>query len=254
VSSIWAAFTTRSVARVDGVQMGYWTGGQNTCQSLAYMLASPGGDGSCVAWSQLFHQTLEAQGITGSEIFEITADTTVNPGADGFLVKNWNFGKHITTGNNGTCDSHLSGDDVSVPLTGSMPNVACITPGPNGTLDSSASGDDQVVDGLLIGTQYPYILYSGSWLGSPYGIMFGDVANQPGIPGQNNPEPPPFFGNHFVVEYQGSVYDPSYGAGPFASELDHKNAAIDGIKSGNEANKNNSAIQELDYQRASSLE
>jgi hypothetical protein len=254
VSSIWSAFTGRSVARVDGVVMGYWTGGVTTCQTLAGMLAAPGGDGSCVAWAQLFHQTLEAQGITGSQIFEITVDQSVNAGGDGFLVKNWKFGKHIRTGSNGICDSHASGDDVPVPFTPPRPNYPCITPGPNGTLDSTAAGDDQVVDGINFGTLYPYILYSGTSLGSTYGILNGDVANQPGIPGQNNLEPPPFFFNHFVTEYQGSVYDPSYGAGPYPTELAHKNAAIDGIKSGNEANKNIPAIQELVYQRVPSLE
>jgi len=55
------------------------------------------------------------------------------------------------------------------------------------------------------------------------------------------------------VEYGGQVYDPSYGAGPFPSELAHEQAAKDGIKSGNSAKKP-AATQELQYVRAPSFE
>ncbi len=50
-----------------------------------------------------------------------------------------------------------------------------------------------------------------------YNIAYGDVTDAAGIPGQNNPDPASFFGNHQMVEYTttaGAVihYDPSYGA------------------------------------------
>lgn len=314
VSSIWSNFAALNVRRADGVQMGYWTGGAATCQSLNLMLASPGGDGSCVAWSQLFHQTLEAQGITGSQIYQITANTTVNPSADGFQVKNWNFGKHVRTGANGLNDSNTAGDDFTlVPKGKGFPSQLCIGPGPNGVLDtapgpgnvvsgvtittgangicsSTAAGDDvQVIavgkggpglpaitpgtngklesvvllddttqDGLFLGTAYPYVIFSYTNVFGPDGVAFGDSAEQPGIPGQKNPNPPPIFFNHFIVEYAGMVWDPSYGAGPFGGanngENAHENAAIDGIKSGGRAKKHDTAVKELRYDRASSLE
>jgi len=179
----------------------------------------------------------------------------VNASADGFLVKNWKFGRHIRTGPDGVNNSDTTGDDVTLIPKGThaAPDVPAITPGANGTLDSTAGGDDTVQDGLFIGSTYPYVLFTGTSVFGPFGNPGGDVATQPGIPGQSNPKPPPYFFNHFVVKYGGQVYDPSYGAGPFGSELAHENAAIDGIKSGVRAKKN-AATQELVYTRAPSLE
>jgi hypothetical protein len=53
--------------------------------------------------------------------------------------------------------------------------------------------------------------------------------NLPGIPGQNNPEPPPAFHTHYIVRQGGRFYDPSYGAGPFPDPLAWEAAAIDGL-------------------------
>jgi hypothetical protein len=50
-----------------------------------------------------------------------------------------------------------------------------------------------------------------------------------GLPGQRNPSPPPGFFNHFIVQADGKLWDPSYGAGPFADKLAWENAAIDGL-------------------------
>jgi hypothetical protein len=80
----------------DGIEMKYWNPRPSTCQDYTIMIkdtvsGAGNGNGSCIAWSQLFHRTLKAQGIGGSRIFMIIADVSVNPGADSFLVKNWNF-------------------------------------------------------------------------------------------------------------------------------------------------------------------
>ena len=72
-------------------------------------------------------------------------------------------------------------------------------------------------------------------------------ADQLGMAGQHNDDPPGAFWNHFIVRYDGRFYDPSYGAGPFASENEHENAAIDGIRSGPLAKKNDPVLQELLY-------
>ena len=290
----------------DGVEMTYWNPVVNSCQSMAAMLASANGDGTCVAWSSLFQATLEVQGITGTSILEITADQNINPNADGFLVKNWNFGKHIRTGPNGVCDSKTAGDDVAlikfgdgfpdqvcitagpdgkldeapagddvvsgntittgpdgicqtkaagddvqvIPVGQGEPNEPCIGPGPDGVLNSTAGGDDTVQDGLYKGTNYPYLL----------GF---DAADQIGVPGQMNVNPPGAFENHFVVDYNNAIYDPSYGNGPFvgnslaAAELAHEQASIDGIYAlaGYDSNNNpiyvakkaTPNVNELDY-------
>jgi hypothetical protein len=60
--------------------------------------------------------------------------------------------------------------------------------------------------------------------------MGSDVVDQTGIAGQYNSDPPGEFYNHYVVGYGGNIHDPSYGTGPFGSEGEHEEAAIDGIR------------------------
>lgn len=60
-------------------------------------------------------------------------------------------------------------------------------------------------------------------------VMGTECVELPGIPGQNNPNPPPAFFNHFIVRHGGRFYDPSYGAGPFADQVSWEAAAIDGL-------------------------
>jgi hypothetical protein len=215
------------------------------------MLAAADGNGSCISWSQLFHQTLKAQGIAGSQIFEIIPDTTVNPGATGFMVKNWNFDRHIRTGTNGINDTDTAGDDIALfpkgnPAPNGLPNQPCIFPGPDGVLNSTPGGDDTSQDGLFPGTHYPY-------------VWDLDAIDQDGIPGQGNPRPPREFVNHFIVKFGGQIYDPSYGGTPYPGEQEHENAAIDGISSGTATPgifraKKKSAAKELIYTRVPSLE
>lgn len=61
----------------------------------------------------------------------------------------------------------------------------------------------------------------------PY-IISVDCNNQPGVAGQRNPEPPPSFYNHFIVQYGGQFYDPSYGSSVFSTQLNWENNSIDG--------------------------
>ncbi len=406
VTSIWGDFSgpIPGVTRkpmdghnvVDGVEMKYWNPPSTACQNLAAMLAHAGGNGTCVAWSQLLHETLKAQGIAGSTIREITADPAVNPGANAFMVKNWAFGRHVRTGPDGLNDTALAGDDVALfPVGQGFPDTDCITAGtnlattpagddavvadtvttgpngvcnttkggndtqtlpvgrghpdqtaitagPNGTLDTTAAGDDGALgtiihtgaDGICqtpatgddvqvipVGSGQPNTVcvtagtnlitipagddatvgdkittgangecettkagndvqviplgqgepddpcvmpgpdgvlnsttagddtdQDGVFQGTPYPYLQGyDAVNLIGIPGQGNPEPPEVFLNHFITLYGGEYWDPSYGAGPYASQNDHENAAIDGIVSGQRAKKNDVAVQELRY-------
>jgi hypothetical protein len=54
-----------------------------------------------------------------------------------------------------------------------------------------------------------------------------------GVPGQNSPNPPPHFLNHFIVIAGGKFYDPSYGSPAFSTKLEWENASIDGLGDGN---------------------
>jgi len=184
VPGIWNDFTDRVVRRkpvdghnvADNVAMVYWRNNDpGTPQSLEGMLSDANGNGSCIAWSQLLHEVLDAQGITGSQIQEVTADATVNPGAEGLAVRNWLFAEHIRVGPNGICETSAAGDDVQgLGLDGQVSaittyldgicntsaggddyqvidedhgeaNATAITAGPDGVLDSTEEGDDQVV-------------------------------------------------------------------------------------------------------------
>ncbi|MEJ7712737.1 MAG: hypothetical protein WKF84_23535 [Pyrinomonadaceae bacterium] len=175
VAAIWADFAgpIPGVKRkkmdghnvTDGVGMRYWNPEISTCQSYNVMLQVADGNGSCIAWSQLLHHTLKAQGIAGSEIYELTPDLTLNPDAEGFMVKLWNYGKHIRTGNNSVLDSAVLGDDVAISVTGPRgPDQPAIAPGHNGVLDSARQGDDTVYDGLNRDSNpnYPLMLRSES--------------------------------------------------------------------------------------------
>jgi len=66
-----------------------------------------------------------------------------------------------------------------------------------------------------------------------YGTPDGDCVNLRGVSGQgNNPEPPELFWDHALVLYDGDIYDPSYGLGPYkyneTGKNNYENAAIDG--------------------------
>jgi hypothetical protein len=60
-------------------------------------------------------------------------------------------------------------------------------------------------------------------------VMGTECVNQPGVPGQRNPDPPPAFFNHFIVRYGGQFYDPSYGSAPVGTQLVWENGAIEGL-------------------------
>lgn len=55
------------------------------------------------------------------------------------------------------------------------------------------------------------------------------VTDLSGVPGQGNDDPIGIFEDHALVEYDGEIYDPSYGTGPFASILEWEDASIDGF-------------------------
>lgn len=219
---------------MDGISMNYWLDqSSRTCQRLSAMLADPNGNGSCIAWAQLFRDVLLALGIDGPQAWSLQVDPA-KPNETNFMVKRWRFGSHIRSGPDGMCNSDAAGDDVAVVAKGTSvgPDLPCIAPGPDGTLNSTPAGDDTIARGILkhLSPAAPFLINDpmSSWTGCSNPI--GDAVNLLGLFGQNNPEPPPTFGNHWITKYGGQFYDPSYGAGPFPTENDHENAAIDGFQ------------------------
>ncbi|UCC32018.1 MAG: hypothetical protein JSU86_07010, partial [Phycisphaerales bacterium] len=176
MAAIWSDFTDRVVQRKpkdglntqDNVQMKYWNPPGTASQTMEGMLAT--GNGTCVAWSQLFQAILHAQGIGSAGIVEVTPiytdDPTQGGGRGGMLVKNWSF--------------------------------------------------------LQPGTAPPSC--------SPFTHLETETTDNPGAPAQDNSDPPGAFLNHFIIRCDGQWYDPSYGNGPFASDLAWENASIDGYR------------------------
>jgi hypothetical protein len=97
---VWSVFASLSVNRkavdgynrADGMQMGYWLT-DTPPQDLPGILGSPNGDGSCRSWALLLRGALACHGIASSMI-EVTPNAAAHPGADGFLVRNWQFPAH----------------------------------------------------------------------------------------------------------------------------------------------------------------
>ena len=169
----------------------------------------------------------------------------VNPGADGIVVKNWKFDKHIRTGVDNIRNSAVLDDDDEVTPTGV--NTPCILPGPDGILDSTKQGNDTDQDGLHAGTAYPYEVTK-------------DAVAQAGAAAQGNDDPGSLFASHFVCKISDKVYDPSYGiGGSQATEATYENEAIDGILDvvmggPHRCKKNNTGVQELKFTHIDDLE
>ncbi|MFH2055133.1 MAG: carboxypeptidase-like regulatory domain-containing protein [bacterium] len=53
-----------------------------------------------------------------------------------------------------------------------------------------------------------------------------------GIPGQGKDNPQKYFWDHAIIQYGGAYYDPSYGAGPIATQHDYEAVAMDGMGAG----------------------
>jgi len=88
----------------------------------------------------------------------------------------------------------------------------------------------------------------------PY-IYPTEATDGTGVPGQNNPDPPSDFFNHFITRRGADLLDPSYGAGPFANNnlLQWETGSIDGyvatdpLNSRNVAKRDNTGIQEMRF-------
>jgi hypothetical protein len=85
--------------------------------------------------------------------------------------------------------------------------------------------------------RYPYVDYSVAGLGAEdpmedvsnqYQWTHADATDEPGLPGQNNPNPDSNFLLHVVVNIEGKIYDPSYGT-TYSSLADMDAKAIAGF-------------------------
>ena len=117
----------------------------------------------------------------------------------------------ISTGANGICETaSLKGEKQKIPVAKGVPNVPVIGPGPDGVLNSRPAGDDTILDETelfeLAGEGFPYVRGLNMW-------------PLEGVGGQQASNPPPDYPNHVILRVGPTLYDPSYGTGPFP---DHK--------------------------------
>lgn len=114
-----------------------------------------------------------------------------------------------TTGENGVSETRgaLYGQG--------RPHAVAIGAGANGRIDSTPGGDDRTID-LQEFAPADYV--------SPFNLW-----PLRGARAQHNDWPPADFPNHVLVKVDGMYYDPSYGAGPFESELAWERAQLAGV-------------------------
>lgn len=100
------------------------------------------------------------------------------------------------------------------------PFVIGIGAGGNGRIDSRPAGDDRVVDLSefleLAPAEHDYVSFRNTWPLRDEG-------------GQSNPRPPTDYPNHVIVQVGERYYDPSYGTGPFDSQLAWEQASLAGV-------------------------
>ncbi|MFK7929412.1 MAG: hypothetical protein AB8H79_14550 [Myxococcota bacterium] len=114
----------------------------------------------------------------------------------------------ITTGEDGISESSASGADIQlIPEGQGEPNVACIGPGSDGVLNTTPAGDDTVLDhSKYFGDREPEgaLIFLTAWPDAPLEAQGGEHS-------------PRIFGSHILLQAGGKIYDPGYGAGPFAN-------------------------------------
>jgi hypothetical protein len=127
----------------------------------------------------------------------------------------------VSTGANGISETTArAGEKQLIPLGQGVADVPVIGPGPNGVLDTHPSGDDTMLDESeafkLAGDDFPYLPEVNAW-------------PLEGVGGQQTTNPPPGYPNHVILSVAGSLYDPSYGTGPFPDHAAWEHASLVGV-------------------------
>ena len=92
-TGIWGEFTDRKVTKANGIQMSYYK--SYLCNVVTAEELINQGDGQCGSWADLFVKLLKVHGIDNqNEVVEVVSDG----GANGLVVKDWNFANNGTSG------------------------------------------------------------------------------------------------------------------------------------------------------------
>jgi hypothetical protein len=124
----------------------------------------------------------------------------------------------VDSGPDGLADTAaVAGSTQVIPVGRGAPDVPCVGPGPDGVLDTVPAGDDGTVSVAAIlalaPAGYPYVEDVNLW---PLENGGGQAATAP----------PPDYPNHVILAVGGILYDPSYAAGPFATQAEWESASL----------------------------
>jgi len=86
-----------------------------------------------------------------------------------------------------------------------------------------------LADGFIV-NNWTFAATGPSTPTAPYTYLLNrDVLDAKGAPGQNNPDPESVFVRHYIVRYGNNYDDPSYGTGPFSSQLQWETGSLAGF-------------------------
>jgi hypothetical protein len=198
VAAAWSNFSDRSVSRVgSGTPMTYWAGGAAEATETAGLLAD--GNGQCGSWAELFQDVLAAQGIGAEKVTVTMAD---RPYTSQFAVGNWIFAPGP-----GSAGAGFDFSPYTDPATGRLRALRWV-PG-------VGYSTDFVPVGFVAGV-YTYV--EGPEVAAPAQLGQGGYLGAPTS-----------FYNHFVVRYDGKIYDPSYGGRVYVSQGDWEATSLGGF-------------------------
>lgn len=175
VTGIWNKFKSRNLQRLNGSKLTYYKEWNTIVETVEELLE--GGDGQCGSFHRLFRDCLALQGMN-----------TKNTGL------NISYSESLT----GASDYHLAVDLWHPNGAGSPPP----SPIPVGFrwANRITSPNTTYI------REDPTGIWRYDWIGSP---EFEDIDGIQGQGGVVNPKS--IFSRHYVVEYDGVIYDPSYG-------------------------------------------
>jgi hypothetical protein len=197
VDAIWSYFAGLDVHRVDraepegslseGALLTYWKPPYQGCVATNTAELLKKANGQCGSWAEFFRDTLGAQGISA-------AKKTVYPinYANIFMigVSPWTFTGAGTVNINNFAHPNDPTKAVVIDVNGN-----------------------------------PFAIPIADLAGFNY--VVGNDLTFTAPQGQGNSTTPEAFFNHFITEYNGVYYDPSYGIGPYVSKEAWETAALD---------------------------
>lgn len=114
-SKVWQEIKGLEVKRMDNQIMRYWNPMQLTAgSSMKAMLAHKFGNGTCGSWAELLLKTLKAHNDPNVKGVLIIPMKTAFPATVGFLTKEWEFTKSISSGVNNKADSKALKEDDDI--------------------------------------------------------------------------------------------------------------------------------------------